>query len=67
MTAIAEVTGFDRKTVWKYLAHPDLEPRNKPRPGRPTLLDPFKAYMEERLAAGAWNAVVLTRELKERS
>jgi len=60
------VTGFDRKTVRKYLAHPDLEPRYKLRPGRPTLLDPSKAYIEERLAAGVWNAVVLTRELKER-
>ena len=66
VTAIAEATGFDRKTVRKYLAHPDLEPRYKPRPGRPTLLDPFHGYMEERLAAGVWNAVVLTRELKER-
>jgi transposase len=32
VTAIAEVTGFDRKSVRKYLAHPDLEPRYKPRP-----------------------------------
>ena len=66
VTAIAEVTGFDRKTVRKYLAHPDLEPRYKPRPGRPTLLDPLKSYIDQRLAAGVWNAVVLTRELKER-
>jgi len=66
VTAIAEATGFDRKTVRKYLAHPDLEPRYKPRPGRPTLLDPLKTYIGERLAAGVWNAVVLTRELKER-
>src|SRR5690242_6763521 len=65
VTAIAEVTGFDRKTVRKHLAHPDLEPRYKPRPGRPTLLDPLKSYIDERLAAGVWNAVVLTRELKE--
>jgi transposase len=66
VTGIAEVTGFDRKTVRKYLAHPKLEPRYKPRPGGPTILDPLKAYIEERLAAGVWNAVVLTRELKER-
>lgn len=37
MTAIAEMTGFDPKTVRKYLAYPELEPRYKPRPGRPTL------------------------------
>jgi transposase len=65
VTAIAEVTAFDRKTVRKYLAHPELEPRYKPRPGRPSVLDPFKGYIEERLAAGVWNAVVLTRELRE--
>ena len=52
VTAIAEVTGFDRKTVRKYLSHPELEPRYKPRPGRPTLLDPLKSYIEERFAAG---------------
>lgn len=66
LTAIAEVTGFDRKTVRKYLAHPELEPRYKPRPGRPTVLDFWEAYIEERLTAGVWNAAVLTRELKER-
>jgi transposase len=67
VTAISEVTGFDRKTVRKYLLHPELEPRYKPRPGGPSLLDPFKPYIEERLAAGVWNAVVLTRELRDRS
>jgi transposase len=65
VTAIAEVTGYDRKTVRKYLARPDLEPRYKPRPGRPTLLDAFQTQIDERLSAGVWNAVVLTRELKE--
>jgi hypothetical protein len=52
VTAIAEVTGFDRKTVRKYLAHPDLEPRYKPRPGRPTLLDPLKSYIERATGGG---------------
>ncbi len=52
VTAIAEVTGFDRKTVRKYLAHPDREPRYKPRPGRPTLLDAYKTYIDERLVSG---------------
>jgi len=63
---IAELPGFDRKTVRKYLAHPEQEPRYRPRPPRPSLLDAFKPYIEERLAAGVWNAVVLVRELKER-
>jgi transposase len=67
VTAIGEITGFDRKTVRKYLLHPELEPRYNPRPGKPSLLEPFKPYIEERLAAGVWNAVVLTRELRELS
>lgn len=67
VTVIGEITGFDRKTVRKYLLHPELEPRYKPRPGQPSLLDPFKPYIEDRLTAGVWNAVVLTRELRERN
>ena len=31
VSAIAGVTGFDRKTVRKYTAHPELEPRYGPR------------------------------------
>lgn len=50
----------------KSLAHPELEPRYKPRPGKPSLLDPFKAYIEERLAAAVWNAAVLTCGLRGR-
>ena len=32
---------------------------------RPTGLDAFKPFLEKRLAAGVWNAVVLLRELRE--
>jgi len=28
-------------------------------------LDPFKPYIDERLIAGVWNAVVLLRELRQ--
>lgn len=66
VTAIASVTGFDRKTIRKYLAHPDLLPRYRPRPKRPSLLDPFRNYLDQRMAAGVWNAVVLLRELRDR-
>jgi transposase len=62
---IAAVTGFDRKTVRKYLASPERQPRYKPRPKRPSQLDPFKPYIDERLIAGVWNAVVLLRELRQ--
>jgi transposase len=63
---IADVTGFDRKTVRKYLANPERQPRYGPRRKRPSQLDAFKPYIDERLAAGVWNAVVLMRELRER-
>jgi transposase len=63
---IAAVTGFDRKTVRKYLANPEQQPRYGPRQKRPSQLDPFKPYIDGRLATGVWNAVVLVRELRER-
>jgi transposase len=64
--AISAMTGFDRKTVRKYLLKPDGTPAYGPRPPLPSKLDKFKPYLEERLKAGVWNAVVLLRELKER-
>ena len=67
LCGIAEVTGFDRKTIRKYLANPDRQPKYGPRQKKgPRRLDPFKAFIDERLAAGVWNAVVLLRELRER-
>src|SRR4029079_13798226 len=62
---ISALTGNDPKTVRKYLRTPQT-PRYGPRPPRPSLLDPFQPYLQQRLAAGVWNAVVLLRELKER-
>jgi transposase len=34
---------------------------------QPSKLDAFKPYLEERLRAGVWNALVLLRELRERN
>jgi transposase len=65
LTDISALTGHSRPTIRKYLSQPKT-PRYGPRQPRPTLLDPYKAFLEERLAAGVWNAVVLLRELKER-
>ena len=64
--AIAAVTGFDRKTVRKYLIDPMKQPRYGPRPKRAGPLEEFKSYVDERLSAGVWNAVVLLREVRER-
>lgn len=62
---ISSMTGFDPKTIRKYLKDPRT-PKAAPRPPRPSLLDAYKPYIAERLAAGVWNATVLLRELKER-
>jgi transposase len=65
ITDISALTGCDPKTIRKYLDNPHT-PRYGPREPRPSLLDPFKPYLKERMAAGVWNAVVLLREIQER-
>lgn len=49
--AIAAMTGFDRKTVRRYLVDPERQPRYGPRPKRRSALDEFAGYIEERLSA----------------
>ena len=65
ITDMAYRLGCDRKTVRKYLAHPD-QPRYKGRPPQPSKLDPFKPYVHERLERGVFNCEVLYRELCRR-
>ncbi len=64
--SISTLTGCDRKTIRKYLGQPETAPVYGPRPARPSKLDAFKAYIEERLKAGVWNARVLLRKLRKR-
>jgi transposase len=45
---IARETGLSRNTVRRYLRDEEAV-RYKPRPPRPTQLDPFKGYLTERL------------------
>jgi transposase len=54
-----------RNTVRKYLRAPEV-PKPVPRPARSSLLDPYKPYLQGRLAEGLDNAVVLLRELRAR-
>ena len=65
--AISGMTGFDRKTIRRYLREPEGVPEYGPRPKPPSVLDPFKPYLQERMQAGVWNARVLLRELRERN
>jgi transposase len=62
ITEIARRVGCDRKTVRKYLMHPD-QPRYTARPPRASKLDPFKPYLQQRLESGVFNCEVLYREL----
>ena len=64
--AISRLTGYCRKTVRKYLIHPDGVPVYGPRAQQEGKLEPFKPYLEERMRAGVWNTRVLLRELRER-
>ncbi len=65
--AISKLTGWDRKTIRKYIQAAGLAPEYGPRSAPPSKLDGFKPYLEERLRAGVWNARVLLRELRERN
>ena len=65
--AISNLTGYDRKTIRKYLLKPAARPEYSSRPKAPGKLEPFKPYLEERLRAGVWNARVLLRELRSRN
>jgi transposase len=65
---IARETGSSRNTVRRYLRDEEAA-RYTPRPPRSTKLDPFKAYVTERLGSAApeWiPASVLLMELRER-
>jgi transposase len=65
---IAREVGVSRNTVRRYLRDKSA-PRYKPRRGRPAKLDPYKAYVVDRLRAASpeWiPASVLLMELRER-
>ena len=65
--AISRLTGYDRKTISRYLIHPEGVPVYGPRAKQPGKLGPFQGYLKERMQAGVWNARVLLRELRERN
>jgi len=66
ISAISELTGYDRKTVRKYLLNRETVPGYRERPVPLSKLDAFKPYLEDRMKAGVWNAQVLLRELRQR-
>ena len=64
ISEISRKTGFDRKTVRKYLRLKTL-PEPQKRPERKSKLDPFKPYILEKLKEGPYTASRLYREIKE--
>lgn len=67
VSAIAERTGHDRKTVRKVIARGMVVPKYAARPPRPTLLGSYGTYLRERVAAWSeLSGVRLLCELRER-
>jgi transposase len=65
ISEIARLTGHDRKTIRKALEEP-LTPTPPPRKPRVRKLDPYVAYLEQRIAEGVLNARKLYGEIKRR-
>jgi transposase len=62
-TAIAEETGFDRKTVSKYINQDQL-PQSSKRKVRESKLETFKPYLLQRIQEGTTNCMVLFEEIQ---
>jgi transposase len=66
ISAIAERTGKDRKTVRKYIRRGLAVPSYKPREAQPRVMDPFLCYVKERVTAlPELTASRLLREIRE--
>ncbi|WP_422397631.1 IS21 family transposase [Sporosarcina psychrophila] len=63
ISAIARETGFDRKTIRKYL-EAATTPQSKKRIKRGSKLDSYKPYLLERIKEGTTNCAVLMEEIR---
>lgn len=64
ISAIARETGFDRKTIRKYLAA-ETVPQSTKRIKKGSILDPYKPYVLERIKEGTTNCAVLLEEIQK--
>jgi transposase len=48
-TRVAQRLGISRRTVQRHAVREEREPQYGPRPPRPSILDPYKHYLKERL------------------
>jgi transposase len=63
-TAIGKETGFDRKTIRKYLKGDKLPERKANGKQKASKLDPYKNYLLQRIQEGTTNCVVLFEEIQ---
>ena len=63
ISEIVRRTGHTRKTVRKYV-RTRQPPTYKPRPKRPSILDPYKPYLRRRMGEGVFNCSKLWDEIK---
>jgi transposase len=63
-TAIAEATGFNHKTVSKYLKDNQFPRHKVNKQKKESKLDPYKTYILGRLKEGTINCVVLLEEIQ---
>jgi len=64
ISQIAQKTGFDRKTVRKYLSA-RTPPSAAPRVSKPSKLDDYKEYIQNRITAYPLSAARIHREIQE--
>lgn len=64
ITQIANELGRDRKTIRTWLQEDEVKPYKRQLTAKPCLLEPFKAYVKQRMEEGCLNAVVLFDEIK---
>lgn len=63
-TAIAKETGFNQKTIHKYLNEDKLPERKVNKKKKESKLDPYKNYLLQRIQEGTTNCVVLLEEIQ---
>ena len=64
ISEISRRTGYARETVRKYL-NKKKAPEPHKRPPKPSKLDPYKTYIQEKINEGPYTAARLFREIKE--
>jgi len=65
ISKISQMTGFHPKTIRKYINAPTAPVQKKRRP-QPSILDPFKEYIQQRIEKYPLSAAQVCREIKDK-